>query len=61
MSIETILRSTIAMLGTCHVLGSESETFGAALKNLKTVVNAIDQAKKEGEEHGTDHKQGADV
>ena len=37
MSIETILRSTIAMLGTCHVLGSESETFGAALKNLKTV------------------------
>lgn len=61
MTIEEILRSTIAMLGTCHVLGNETDTFSAALKNLKTVVNAIDQAKKEGEEHGTDHKQGADI
>jgi len=47
MDVETVLRGTIAMLGTCHVLGSESETFAGALKNLKTVVSAIEKAKEE--------------
>ena len=61
MSIEEILRSTMAMLGTCHVLGSESEKFGAALKNLRVVADAIREAKKEAEAHGADHEQRADV
>jgi hypothetical protein len=47
MDIETILRSTIAMLSTCHVLGADSEAFGGALKNLKSAVKAIEKAKEE--------------
>lgn len=46
MDVETVLRGTIAMLGTCHVLGSESETFSSALNNLKAIVEAIEQAKE---------------
>lgn len=60
MSVEEVLRSTIAMLGTCHVLGSESERFSAALQNLKTLVNVYERSK-EGEQHENHDKQGEDV
>lgn len=49
MNVETILRNTIAMLNTCHVVGSEAETFAGALKNLKNVVSAIEKAREETE------------
>lgn len=47
MNIETVIRSAIAMLGTCHVVGSEAETFAAAMKNLKAIADAIKQAKEQ--------------
>jgi hypothetical protein len=47
MNIETVLRSAITMLGTCHVVGSEAETFAAAMKNLKAIADAIKQAKEQ--------------
>lgn len=50
MNIETAVRSAIAMLSTCHVVGSEAETFAAAMKNLKAVADAIRQAKAQDSE-----------
>lgn len=47
MTIKDVLRGTIAMLGTCHVLGSEAETFSAALGNLKELVRVMEEKGSE--------------
>ena len=51
MSIEATIRSTIAMLNTCHVLGSEAETFAGALRNLKTIAEYLKEKRKEQNEN----------
>ena len=47
MDVETLLRSTVPILETVHVLGGDAEKMGAAIKNIKTVIAAIDKAKEE--------------
>lgn len=51
MSIEATIRSTIAMLNTCHVVGSEAETFACAMRNLKTVAEFLKEKRKEQNEN----------
>ena len=60
MDYEMLLRQTIAMLGACHVLGADAETFGGAMKNLKTIAKAIQKAKEEAG-HADCNEQGKDV
>lgn len=47
MDCEMLLRSTIAMLCNCRVMGADAETFGGAISNLKKVVRAIEKSKEE--------------
>lgn len=55
MSIEDVIRNSIVMLGSCHVLGNESKTFSAALDNLKMVADKLREIVKEGEERECNH------
>lgn len=57
MDVETLLRSTVPMLETVHVPGFDSEKMGAAIRNIKTAIMAIDKAKEE-EQHADHDKQG---
>lgn len=53
MDFEQGLRMTIALLGSCHVLGCESETFSKAMSNLKNMAEALKRGKeKRGTEDG---------
>ena len=47
MTIEELLRSTIPMLNSMHVLGAEAGIMEAVKKNIKTVIESIDKAKEE--------------
>lgn len=49
MTIKDVLRGTIVMFEKCHVMGSESETFSAALGNLKELVRLMDEKGSEAE------------
>lgn len=51
MSIEMILKNVVLLLNTCHVLGSETENFAAAMKNIHACIDALAEARKEAEEH----------
>ncbi len=59
-SIEMLLRSTIPMLNSMHVMGSEAEIMSGVKKNIKTVIAAIDKAKEE-EKHADHDKPGENV
>lgn len=56
MGIAEILRGTIVLLQSCHIMGSDAESFAGAIKNLKTCIDAIEKAKKEG--NGRDNHDG---
>ena len=56
MGIEQILRHTIILLNSCHIMGGDAESFAGAIKNLKTCIEAIENAKKE--ESGRDNHDG---
>lgn len=56
MGIAEILRGTIVLLQSCHIMGSDAESFAGAIKNLKTCIDAIEKAKKE--ENGRDNHNG---
>lgn len=59
-SIEMLLRSTIPMLNSMHVIGAEAETMAAVKSNIKTAIKAIDQAKEEAK-HADHDKPGENV
>ena len=61
MSIEDILRSTIPMLNSLHILAAEAETMAAAKKNLMAVIAALEKARKEGETNDDHDEQGENV
>lgn len=63
MKIEDVIRNSIVMLGTCHVVGSESKKFSTALDNLKAAADKLHEIVKEGEERerNNHHKPGEDV
>ena len=61
MSIEDILRSTIPMLNSLHILAAEAETMAAAKKNLMAVIAALEKARKEVETHDDHDGQGENV
>ncbi|MDY5349529.1 MAG: hypothetical protein SPG80_08310 [Candidatus Ventricola sp.] len=61
MSIEEILRSTIPMLNSLHILAAEAETMAAAKKNLLSVISALEKARKEVEENDNHDRQGENV
>lgn len=47
MPIEIVLKSVITALEKMHVLGMDSELHAGAVKALKNVIKAIEDAKKE--------------
>jgi hypothetical protein len=60
MTIEEVLRSTIPMLNSIHVLGAETGIMEAVKKNIMMAISAIDKAKEESQRE--DHnEQGKDV
>ena len=61
MSIEDILRSTIPMLNSLHILAAEAETMAAAKKNLLSVIYALEKARKEGVTNDDHDGQGENV
>ena len=61
MSIEEILRSTIPMLNSLHILAAEAETMAAAKKNLMSVISALEKARKEVETNDDHNRQGENV
>ena len=61
MGIEEVLRSTIPMLNSLHILASEAETMCAVKKNLTAVISAIEKARKEGETNDDHNGQGENV
>ena len=61
MGIAEILRGTIVMLQSCHIMGSDAESFAGAIKNLKTCIDAIEKAKKEGNGRDNHDGQGENV
>lgn len=61
MSIEDILRSTIPMLNSLHILAAEAETMAAAKKNLMAVISALEKARKEVEKNDDHDGQGENV
>lgn len=60
MTIEELLRSTIPMLNSMHVLGAEAGILEGVKKNIKTAIAAIDKAKEE-EKHADHNEQRTDV
>ena len=61
MGIEDVLRSTIPMLNSLHILAAEAETMAAAKKNLMSVITALEKARKEGETNDDHDGQGENV
>ena len=61
MGIEEVLRSTIPMLNSLHILASEAETMCAVKKNLTAVISAIEKARKESETNDDHNGQGENV
>ena len=61
MSIEEVLRSTIPMLNSMHILAAEAETMAAAKKNLLSVISALEKARKEVGENDNRDRQGENV
>lgn len=61
MTVEDILRSTVPMLNSLHILAAEAETMAAAKKNLMAVIAALEKARKEGETNDDHDGQGEDV
>lgn len=61
MGIEEILRSTVPMLNSLHILAAEAETMTAAKKNLMAVISALEKARKEVETHDDHDGQGENV
>ena len=60
MTVEELLRSTIPMLNSMHVLGSEAGTLEAVKKNIKTAISTIDKIREDAER--ADHnEQGKDA
>lgn len=49
MDVEMLLRSTIPMLNSMHILGAESAIMEGVKKNIQTALAAIDKAKEEAE------------
>lgn len=60
MNVEELLRSTIPMLNSMHVLGADAGIMEAAKNNIKTAIAAIDKAKEEAQ-HADHNEQGKDV
>ena len=61
MGIADILRGTIVLLQGCHIMGGDAESFAGAIKNLKTCIEAIERAKKEGSASDNHDGQGENV
>ena len=61
MGIEEILRSTIPMLNSLHILAAEAETMAAAKKKLMAVIAALEKARKEVENNDDHDGQGENV
>lgn len=61
MSIEEMLRSTIPMLNSLHILAADAETMAAAKKNLMSVISALEKARKEVETNDDHNRQGENV
>ena len=61
MSIEEILRSTIPMLNSLHILAADAETMAAAKKNLMSVISALEKARKEVETNDDHNRPGENV
>ena len=59
-TVEMVLRSTIPMLNSMHVLGSEAGTMEAVKNNIKMAIAAIDKAKEEAK-HADHNEQGKNV
>lgn len=61
MGIEEILRSTMPMLNSLHILAAEAETMAAAKKNLMSVISALEKARKEVEANDNHDGQGENI
>lgn len=61
MDMENVLRATIPLLNSMHVLGSETAIMEAVKNNIRTVISAIEQAKKEEASHADRNEQRKDV
>lgn len=61
MTVELALRNALTLLSMCHVLGSDTDKFDGAMKNIKLAINAIERAKKEVEGHDDHNEQGKNV
>ena len=61
MGIEEILRSTVLMLNSMHILASDAETMVSVMQNLMTVIAALEKVGKEAETNDDQDGQGQDV
>lgn len=61
MTIEVILRSVILTLDKIPVCGEDRDKMSGAINLLKQVTEAVENAKKEGNENDTDNQQKKDV
>lgn len=61
MGIEEILRSTVLMLNSMHILASDAETMVSVMQNLMTVIAALEKVRKEAETNDDQDGQGQDV
>lgn len=60
MTIDELLRCTVPMLNSMHVLGAEAETMAAVKKNIKSAIAAIDKAREDAK-HANQDEPGKDV
>lgn len=63
MDVEMLLRRTIPMLESMHILGAETGIMEAVKCNIRTAIKAIDKAKEEAEhaDHADHDNQRKDV
>lgn len=60
MSIEDLLRSTIPMLNSMHVMGAEAGIMEGVKHNIRTAIMALEK-KKEEVEHADHNEPRKDV
>ena len=51
MSIEQILRQTLALLESCRLMGADVEDFAGAKQNIRACIDALEKARKEQDNH----------
>ena len=61
MSIEQILRQTLALLESCRIMGADVEYFAGAKQNIRACIDALEKARKEQDNHDGKDRPGGNV